>query len=139
LYFIFKTKEEAHRVCNILMSMFEEIGIVVNPRKVAITKLSKGFTFLKMKFHLTETGRIVVRPNRSSIVRQRRKLKKLRKLYDLGKITHKAIECSYMSWRGYISHCNAWRSVNNMDKLYTSLYGYHPMWAKRKGELLCLT
>jgi hypothetical protein len=130
LYFIFKTKEEAHRVCNILMSMFEEIGIVVNPRKVAITKLSKGITFLKMKFHLTETGRIVVRPNRASIVRQRRKLKKLKKLYDLGEITHEAIECSYMSWRGYIAHCDSWKSVNRMDGLYISLFGYHPMQRK---------
>jgi len=133
LYIICPTKEEAERMRDTLMPMFEEIGIVVKPSKIAIVKLTKGITHLKMKFYLTETGRVVVRPNRSSIVRQRRKLKKFKRFYDAGIMSLEDIESSYMSWRGYISHCNSWRSVNRMDLLYESLFGYHPMQRFRRN------
>ena len=58
--------------------MYSDLGIELNQNKTKICKLSSGFKFLKTKVHLTDTGRVVIRPDRKSIVRERRKLKKLK-------------------------------------------------------------
>ena len=54
----------------------ERLGITINERKTRIVKLTRGFTFLKKHFRYTETGRIIVRPCRKSLTRERRKMKK---------------------------------------------------------------
>ena len=126
-YFICKNKEQAQKILSDVLSIYDVIGIKPNPNKTMITKLSKGFTFLKTRFSLTETGKIVARPERKSVVRQRRKLKKLKKFLDDGKISIHEIRNSYMSWRGYILNVNARRTVHSMDNLYTKLFGMSPL------------
>ena len=52
-------------------------GLHVHKKKTQIIKLSHGFTFLKTKYILTSSGKIIRRAPRDVIVRQRRKMKKL--------------------------------------------------------------
>ena len=125
-YFICETKEQAQQILAVMLEKYAEMGIQTSPKKTNIVKLSRGFTFLKTQFQLTETGRIVARPSRESAVRQRRKLKKFKKFYDAGEMTLAEIRNSYMSWRGYISHINSRRTVHNMDCLYKRLFGISP-------------
>ena len=56
--------------------IYSEYGIVINKKKTKIVDLKHGFTFLKTHFYITETGRIIKKPCRDSITRERRKLKK---------------------------------------------------------------
>jgi hypothetical protein len=126
-YFICESKEHAERILSIMLGKYAEYGIKTSPKKTAIVKLSRGFPFLKTHFSLEETGRIVARPNRESIARQRRKLKKFKKFYDAGKMTLHEIRNSYMSWRGYIAYKNARQTVRNMDELYKRLFGLSPL------------
>jgi len=72
-------------------------------------------------------GRIVVRPGRVGIVRQRRKLKKFKKFLDSGQMALHSIRNSYMSWRGYIAHKNARQTIRSTDGLYTRLFGVSPL------------
>lgn len=102
------------------------MGIIPNPKKTQIIKLSRGFTFLKTKFFLTDTGKVIMKPAHDSIVRERRKLKKFKKFHDNGEMTLKQIEQSYMSWRGFILQKNAYNSVCSMDALFYSLFGTRP-------------
>jgi hypothetical protein len=131
-YFIFSSKERAQEVLAALMGRYAALGITPNPRKTAIVKLSRGFTFLKTHFSLSATGRVISRPCRESITRQRRKLKKFRKFFDAGDMTLDHIFNSYMSWRGGMSRKNARRTVNRMDRLYKKLFGYRPLTKKQK-------
>lgn len=39
--------------------------------------------------------------------------------------------CSYMSWRGYMEHKDAHRTVRNMDNLFFNLFHTKP-WIKTK-------
>lgn len=100
----------------------EELGIVINRRKTRIVRLSRGFTFLKKKFSFAENGRIVVRPSRESVTRERRKLKKQRKMIDCGLMTPEQVERSYQSWRGGMKRLDAHRTVLSMDALYRELF-----------------
>ncbi len=126
-YFICESKEHAKAVLAAISGWYTNMGITANPRKTVIVKLSRGFTFLKTHFVLTDTGRIVARPCRECVTRQRRKLKKFRKFLNAGDMTLDQIHNSYMSWRGFIAHKNARRTIHCMDRLYEKLFGYWPM------------
>jgi len=131
-YIIHRSKEELKEIKNKLFDVYTEYGIIPNPKKTQIIKLSKGFTFLKTKYYLTKNGKLVRKPCKDSIVRQRRKLKKFNEFMKLGQMNIKQIEQSYMSWRGYIEYKDSRRTVYNMDKLYFSLFGQKPWLNKRK-------
>lgn len=137
-YFICESKEEAKRILAAMIPLYAAMGITVSPNKTAIVKLTRGFTFLKTHFSITETGRIVARPNRKSITRQRRKLKKFKKFHAAGKMSMHEIRNSYMSWRGYVGQINSRRTIRTMDQLYKKLFGCshnvkHP---KQKQEVI---
>lgn len=99
-----------------------ELKIIPNEKKTRIVKLSHGFTFLKTQIYLTDTGRIIRKPCREAIVRQRRKLKKQKKLLDAGIMSYEDIRCSYSSWRGCMEKKQARRSIYSMDCLYNRLF-----------------
>ena len=77
---------------------------------------------LKKRIFYTETGRIVVKPCRDSITRERRKLKKMARMVADVAMTPEQVEHSYQSWRGGMKRLDAHRSVRAMDALYRSLF-----------------
>lgn len=122
MYLLHKSKARLLECLEVIRTECAKLGIRLNAKKTHITKLSKGFTFLKTQFFLTCTGRVILKAGRESIVRQRRKLKKFRKFMDKGLMTYGQIYNSYMSWRGYIGHKNAYRTIQNMDSLFSTLF-----------------
>ena len=121
-YLIHKDKGYLKKCLEDLKGKFAEVGIVLNPKKTRIVKLSKGFTFLKTQYFLTDTGKVIRKACRESIVRQRRKLKKFKKFSDAGEMSFGHIYNSYMSWRGYIGHKDAHRTILSMDRLFRELF-----------------
>lgn len=99
-----------------------KLKITINEKKTGIVKLSHGFTFLKTKIYLTETGKVLLMPCHKAVVRERRKLKKQKKLVDGGDMTFADVRCSYSSWRGSMINRNARKTVHSMDKLFDSLF-----------------
>ena len=98
------------------------MGIRLNEKKTKIVKLSRGFTFLKTHFILTDTGKVVKRICRESVTRERRKLKKFAKLNERGEMSFAQIREAYNSWRGYASQKDAYKTIRNMDALFNRLF-----------------
>lgn len=121
-FMAFETEEEADHAMEELFRIYESMGIVVNKKKTRKIQLQNGFTYLKTRFKLTESGKVIMRPCRDSITRERRKLKKLKKKLDEGKITFEEVRRQYQSWKGYMRHKTAWRTVKNMDQLFDELF-----------------
>lgn len=121
-YLIHENREYLKECLNVIRGMYQDIGIELNERKTKIVKLSEGFKFLKGKVHLTETGRVVMRPDRGTITRERRKLKALRRKLDEGKIQFSDVRQAYNSWSGHIKHFDSYRTRRNMDKLFNELF-----------------
>lgn len=122
IYIIHEDKEYLKELLKEIEKMCDELGLFINPKKTQIIKLSKGFTFLKIKYILTDTGKVVERINREGITRMRRKLKKLRKKLDAGEITFEDVRCAYASWKGDKKHYNSYTTLKNMDKLFDELF-----------------
>lgn len=99
-----------------------EANLLKNIRKTQIFRIDKGFTFLKIKYRLTDTGHLVRIPVKSNIVRERRKLKSFKKMLDNNEMTFNEIEEQYKSWRGNIAKYDCHRTLLNIDKLFNDLF-----------------
>ena len=132
-YIMLQDKDKLLEYKRQLFQMYDALGIIPNQKKTQVVKISRGFTYLKTKYFLTDTGKVIMKPDHDSIVRERRKLKKLKKFYDQGIMTIQQVSQQYMSWRGSILKKDAYRSVEHMDGLFFSLFGVRP-WKKKKGR-----
>ena len=106
---------EIERVCT-------DLGIVLNPKKVMITKITKGFNFLKCRYFVTKTGKIVRKPCRKVVNRQHRRIKKLFKKVEEGKLSLNDVQQSYLSHRAYLKGFTAYRTRQAEDRLFKSLW-----------------
>lgn len=129
-YLIHESKEYLQECLVVLEEKFREKGIIVNTKKTQIIKLSSWFTFLKFRYKLTESGRIVVKPCHDSITRERRKLTKLDVKFQDGEIEFEDMRCQYSSWRGYIEYADAHRTIRNMDEYFNRLF----VWPEIGGQ-----
>lgn len=120
-YVICRTKEEAKELLDYFIKAYAEYGITLNLRKTQIVKLTHGFVWLQDRMYLLPTGRIIDKPGRAAIVRNRRKLKKIAERVEKGEITFDGVRSFYNSHKGYLSHKNAYYTRRNMDKLFNEL------------------
>lgn len=124
-YLIDESKEKLIAIRNDIEKLSSELGLHLNMKKTQIVKLSHGFTFLKVKYFLTDTGAIIHRISRDVLTRERRKLKKLAVKVVRGEMDIKEYKNQYLSWRGdKVPHrgrnktirYNSHRSIQSMDK-----------------------
>jgi len=94
----------------------------INRKKTKIISLRHSFSFLKTRYSITETGKIIKKPCRDSITRERRKLKKQAILVDKGIMKIEEVKQSFSSWRGSMIHRNARKTIYSMEKLYKKLF-----------------
>ena len=122
-YVIHHSKEFLKELLDKIREMYKEMGIRLNEKKTKIVKLSRGFTFLKTKFILTKTGKVIKRLCHKSVVIMRRKLKSFAKFVQAGAMTIKQAFDAFQSWVGYAMHKNANTTVRNMKRLFIKLFG----------------
>lgn len=120
-YLICDSKESLREYLNVIESVCSGLGVTINRNKTHIFKLSRGFTFLKRKYSVLETGKILIRCSRANIVRARRKLKKFALKIANGVFTlddlWQSFQCSVNALRG----CQCYRSILSLGALYNSI------------------
>ena len=121
-YIIAKDKEELKHILSILRKMYADIGIELNDKKTHITKISHTFVWLQDRYFIDAKGKVVRRPSRKSITRNRVKLKKMARLLDEGKIKYADVRSFYESYKGYMKHRKGYKAKRNMDKLHNALF-----------------
>lgn len=121
-YLLHESKEYLRRCMEDIHERCAALGIALHPTKTRIVKLSRGFTFLKTRFFLTDSGKVVRKIDPGSVARMRRKLKKFREWVDRGKMAMEDVATSYQSWRGYAKRFDAYRTLKSMDALYSELF-----------------
>lgn len=109
----------------IIDEKLDKIGLQLN-KKTQIHPLSQGVKFLKWRFILTDTGKVVMKMNPRSIAKERRKMRKLNGLLDVGKITMKEVRDNYQSWKANAKRGNTRALVVKMDKYYQEIFKEEP-------------
>lgn len=121
-YLIHSDKSYLQRCLDDIRRICGELGITLNAKKTQIVKLSRGITFLKTRFFLTDTGKVVRKPCREGIARMRRKLKKFKRWLLEGRFTMQEIRTSVCSWLGHVKRCNSYKTRQSMRDLYRKLF-----------------
>lgn len=94
----------------------EQLGLEINEKKTGIKPLKHGIKFLGFKFHLTDTGKVIMKLQAGKLGKETRKLKKLSAIVDRDKL----VEC-YKSWRNYASKGNNYCLVQRADSFVREL------------------
>ena len=132
-YVIHHSKVFLKELLNQIRALYEAKGIRLNEKKTRIVKLSRGFTFLKTKFIITKTGKVIKRLCRKSVVTMRRKLKSFARFVQAGEMTTKQAYDAFQSWIGYAMHKNSVTTVRNMKQLFRQLFKGWERFPRLKG------
>jgi len=97
-------------------------GFTLNAKKSRILRFGQPFTMLQRKYGFTDTGKIIIRPARSSVIRERRKLKRLYRRFLEGTVAMKAGLDSLNAWKASLRGCRCYKIVRSLEKLYNKLY-----------------
>lgn len=125
-YAIHHSKEKLREVMETIKHVCKELEIVLNEKKTQIVKLSHGFTYLKIRFFLLKSGKIIRKIYRRSVIKQRRKLKSFAQKVAAGIMTFKDAYMSLTSWLAYASNFNAFHAICNMKRLFNALFMNQP-------------
>ena len=121
-YIISKDKQFLHEILNKITEIANDLGIFINHKKTKIMKINHTFTWLKLRYRLTDSGHLVKRINPKTITRERRKLKKYRNLVDRGSLELLDAQNSFKSWLGTYDKLLSYRSKSNLIALYNELF-----------------
>lgn len=137
IFIISESKDELKSILEDIKYRLGDIKLEINERKTHITTLKHGFTFMQIKYNVQD-GRIIKRPTRSKIARERRRLKKYKKKLEQRQMSLLDIQNCYKSWRNNIlKDCNACcRSIHELDKLFERLFLKHESYRKVTREQL---
>jgi len=123
LYLIHNDKEYLKQCLREILVICDKLKIKVNMKKTRILKLSQGMTFLKGKYSLLPSGRVLRLPGKESVKRMKKKLRKFKRLLDNKKMSYADIRMSYQSWRGsFMKRFDAYYIIWYMDRYYNELF-----------------
>lgn len=117
-------KDELVRIKELLKEEAAKYGLILHPKKTRIVKLTKGFTFLKVRYHASH-GKTIKTLARSGIVRMRRKMKKFTGMIGKTRLKADDVYASVQSWAAHAKVAHSYYVVRNMMRLYDELFeGY---------------
>ena len=121
------SKEELNELLSSIEEKAKDIHLRINRKKTHIKRISQGFMFLQVRYTITKTGKILKRPARKKISRERRRLRAFRRMYDRGQMREADIFNCYQSWRGTVvrEHNVCHKIISSMDALYHELFPVH--------------
>lgn len=123
IYIIHPSKEFLSQLLLDISDIASELGIFINAKKTQIVKITNGITFLKVRFILTDTGKVIKLPCKDKVKILKRKLRKFSQMYYNGEIKYKNVYEYYISWRNNIEkHYNAFYLLKRTDRYFNNLF-----------------
>lgn len=107
---ISSSKQKLKQTLKTITEMAHKLKLKINKNKTKIYELENGFTFCKVRYKLTKTGKVLKFITSSSFRSMKRKIKK------------KTIDTSLIipSWKSYISWFNCFNKFKNFCYLITT-------------------
>lgn len=110
------TKERLQEVVAKMKEKLAELGLQLNP-KSCIFPLSQGIVFLKWRFTLTDTGRVVMRKRRKSVSRFVRYMRHQQSRMKAGELAEQDIRNSFESWKSHMEMGDSHKVINKVRRL----------------------
>lgn len=123
-YIIVPPTRDAEQILQMIISKAESLKLTVNRAKTRVVPLHKPFKYCKLKYSITNSGRIVVNGNRDSPKRARRKFRAYRRMIDAGTMTHNDLWTSVNGILAYFEKYDDHQRVLSLRRLFFSLFGF---------------
>ena len=123
MYLMHNDKAVLMEILEFSEQYFSQIDLKMNDRKTNIFPAKNGITFLGFRWRMTETGHVIVTPKKQTIIRNKKKLRKLKQKVVNGEFTLPEILNSYASIRGHIQRGNCRKTIEGMDRYFYKLIG----------------
>lgn len=118
-----ETKEQAERFRDETTARMEGMGLTVSRKKTKIVPMSKPFRFCKVKFQVTDTGKVITHGSRDGMKRARRKLRAFKKKVDAGEMTVQQVRDWLTSQTAYYENYNDHGRVLKLNQIFHAIYG----------------
>lgn len=126
-------REIIRRAEDLINRCLSDLGLE-SQDKFGTFKAENGFYFLRKRFILTKTGKIIIRLHQDAMREERDTLRKLKRLKDEGRRDMAAIERHYQSWVANAEYASD-APIMEMDKFYTKLLRRKPVYKRKKRYL----
>ena len=126
-------KEAFGRICEFA----DSLGFRLNMKKSRLIRFGQPFTMMKRKYAFAGK-KIIIRPVRASVIRERRKIKKLYRRYLRGTMRLDAGINSLNAWKASLRGCRCHKVVRSVERLYDRLY-IHELLQREEERKLCST
>lgn len=123
-YIIHRDKVFLENILKDIQAISEQLGLHINFKKTHIKPLSRTFIFLKTKYTLTDTGKVIMSLSSDTFKREAIKLRKFKKLYLNKKLILDTIISQFKSWRGSVTRkqFHNHKAVKQLDNLFFQLF-----------------
>ena len=123
-YIIHRDKVFLENILKDIQAISEQLGLHINFKKTHIKPLNRTFVFLKTKYTLTATGKVVMSLCSDTFKREAIKLRKFKKLYLNKRLTLDTIISQFKSWRGSVTRKQFYnyKAVKQLDNLFFQLF-----------------
>ena len=123
-YIIHRDKVFLKNILKDIQAISGQLGLHINFKKTHIKKLNHTFIFLKTKYTLTDTGKVVMSLCSDTFKREAIKLRKFKKLYLNKRLTLDTIISQFKSWRGSVTRrqFHNYKAVKQLDNLFFQLF-----------------
>lgn len=129
-YRIDRSKKRLENCLHHLRRLCAAHGIRLNEKKTQIIKLTRGFSFVKVRFRYGRTGKIVRKATYQGVRHMMQKLKIFRRWVDRGRMAAADVAASVTSWLGHMRRFHSYFAVQKVLRQYNQLfpggtYGLH--------------
>lgn len=107
---------------DLFISKCKENGIIPNKKKCRIIKITKPFIFLKKRYFITNSHKIVIRNRKDTCVKERVRLKKFKELLDESLETFSRINLNFHSWLCTHIRKTSFHIFENMIRYFNNLF-----------------
>lgn len=119
---ILPTREEAERAMAAFGDTLHTLGFELNPKKSRVYPLRDGIEFLGFDFHLTDTGKALMFVKPSNVKDIRRRIRRMARLAQTGKMYRSEVDGSYQGWRDHASKGDSFGLIRRSDAWYKGLW-----------------
>ena len=85
--------------------------------KTVLQKIKQGIMYLHWKYKITDTGKVLMLPDKKRCTKRRHKIKKLIKAYKANKITKERLLQIINSMKAHLAKGNAYKAIKEIDDM----------------------
>lgn len=123
-YIIVPPEKNVDEILEKIKIKAKECKLIINCHKTKVIKFGTPFRYCKIKYIITNTGKIITRCSPKSIQILRRKIKKFNKMWIERRIDEKDIYASMNSSFAYVESFNDHNRVLELRRLFYSLFNF---------------